>query len=264
MNIRQTSSVVLLFFITLLLFVHQLYFAKYEIKVGVPDGPHYEIMETVKKVAAEKGLTVRIIKQNDYLKLNSMVHNDFIDANSFQNNIYLKQLVADRRYNLTEAAPTVLFPIGLFSSTISNLSNIPVGADITVPNDSLNLTRSLQFLASLGLITLNDNFQADIELTDIVDNPLNLNFKPMDSERLIHSIQDNELTIISLHLVARNNLNPIRLATEQPNSLYTHIIAVKDTKKSNYALQLFLESYHSPEVKAFIHNQFGDTVIPAW
>ncbi len=86
----------------------------------------------------------------------------------------------------------------------------------------------------------------------------------MDSEHLIHSMQDNELTIISLHLVARNNLHPIRLATEQPNSLYTHIIAVKDTKKSSHTLQLFLDSYHSLEVKTFIYNKFGDTVIPAW
>lgn len=53
------------------------------IKVGVTAGPHAQIIEAVKAVAARKGLDIQIVEFSDYVVPNAALEAGDLQANSF-------------------------------------------------------------------------------------------------------------------------------------------------------------------------------------
>ena len=54
------------------------------IRVGVTAGPHAEVLDAVKKVAAERGLNIKVVEFTDYVFPNQALANKDLEANSFQ------------------------------------------------------------------------------------------------------------------------------------------------------------------------------------
>jgi len=93
------------------------------IKIGVTAGPHAQIMERVKQVAAKDGLKIDIVEFSDYVQPNAALASGDLDANSYQHKPYLDAQIKDRGYKFTVAANTVTFPIGLYSRKIKKLAS---------------------------------------------------------------------------------------------------------------------------------------------
>ncbi len=51
-------------------------------KLALPAGPHAQIMEVVKQVAAKNGLKINIIEFSDYVQSNAALAGGDLDANS--------------------------------------------------------------------------------------------------------------------------------------------------------------------------------------
>src|SRR5215475_13378738 len=124
------------------------------IKVGVTGGPHEQVMEVVKSVAAKNGLTIKIVEFSDYVQPNAALAGGDLDANSYQHGPYLDAQVKDRGYKLIKIADTVTFPMGIYSKKLKSLAALPNGARIAVPNDPTNGGRALLLLQKQGLIKL--------------------------------------------------------------------------------------------------------------
>src|SRR5699024_6459945 len=88
----------------------------YSIKVGVTAGPHEQVMEKVKEVAAGKGLEIELVVFTDYVMPNIALDESEIDANSFQHGPYLEDFSAERNLDITSAANTINFPMGMYST----------------------------------------------------------------------------------------------------------------------------------------------------
>src|ERR1700689_4001983 len=85
------------------------------IKIGVTPGPHAQILEAVKPIAAKNGLDIEIIEFTDYVVSNAALEAGDLQANSFQNQPYLDNQKADRGYKIESIGLTVNFPIGVYS-----------------------------------------------------------------------------------------------------------------------------------------------------
>ena len=66
-----------------------------------PPGPHAQILEAVKPVAAKNGLEIKIIEFTDYVVPNPALDAGDLQANSFQNQPYLDNQVKDRGYKMS-------------------------------------------------------------------------------------------------------------------------------------------------------------------
>src|SRR3984957_1867365 len=108
------------------------------IKVGVTGGPHAQIMEVVKQVAATNGLDIKIVEFSDYVQPNAALASGDLDANSYQHAPYLDAQVKDRGYKLIKIADTGTFPMGIYSKKFKSLTQLPAGARIAVPNHPPN------------------------------------------------------------------------------------------------------------------------------
>src|SRR3712207_908284 len=126
------------------------------IKVGVMSGAEEEVAQVVKKVAATKGLNVELVPFSDYALVNEALERKDLDANAFQHKPYLDAQIAARGYKIVPVGLTFVQPIGLYSTKVKSVADLPKGAKVGIPNDPSNGGRALNLLASQGLIKLKE------------------------------------------------------------------------------------------------------------
>src|SRR4051812_14609285 len=126
------------------------------IKVGVTAGPHAQILEAVKPIAAKNGLDIQIVEFTDYVVPNAALDAGDLNANSFQNQPYLDNQKADRGYKIESAGLTVNLPIGVYSKKHKSWNAVPQGATLSIPNDPTNGGRVLLLLQDKGVLKLKD------------------------------------------------------------------------------------------------------------
>jgi D-methionine transport system substrate-binding protein len=236
------------------------------IKVGVTGGPHAQIMEVVKTVAAKNDLNIKIVEFSDYVQPNAALAGGDLDANSYQHDPYLQAQVKDRGYKLIRVADTVTYPMGIYSKKIQTLAELRTGAKIAVPNDPTNGGRALLLLQKQGLLKLRADAGLKATRLDIVENPKKLKIVELDAAQIPRSLNDVDFAAINTNFAMEAGLKPKQdaIAIEDAKGPYVNIIAIREADRSKPWVAKLVAAYHSPEVKQFIDGKFGGAVITAW
>jgi len=236
------------------------------IKIGVTPGPHAQILEAVKPIAAKKGLDIQLVEFSDYVIPNEALNAGEIQANSFQNQPYLDNQKADRGYKIESVGLTVNFPIGVYSRKHKSWAEVPSGGTISIPNDPTNGGRVLLLLQDKGVIKLKDGVGYKPKLTDITDNPKKLKFVEIDAAQAPRALDDVDAAAINTNYATQAGLDPVKdsILREDPKGPYVNLIAVRTADKDKPWVKTLLESYYSPEVKEFVLTKFKGAVLPSW
>lgn len=236
------------------------------IKVGVTGGPHEQVMEVVKQVAAKNGLTIKIVEFSDYVQPNAALASGDLDANSYQHEPYLDAQVKDRGYKLVKLADTVTFPMGIYSKKIKTLAELKPGARIAVPNDPTNGGRALLLLQKQGLIKLRADAGLKATPRDIVENSRKLKIVELDAAQIPRSLDDVDAAAINTNFAMEAGLKPKQdaIAIEDPKGPYVNIVAIRAVDRNKPWAAKLVAAYHSPEVKQYVEQKFGGAVIAAW
>ncbi|GAA4532559.1 MetQ/NlpA family ABC transporter substrate-binding protein [Chelativorans composti] len=236
------------------------------IKVGVTPGPHAQIMEKVKEIAAKDELEIEILEFSDYVVPNQALNDGELDANSFQHKPYLDNQIADRGFDIIDVAYTVNFPMGIYSKKYKSFDELPDGATIGIPNDPTNGGRALLILADQGAIKVDPDKGLRVTVADITENPKNFNFIELDAAQLPRSLDDTDASAINSNYALEASLNPSRdaILLEGEKAPYINLIAVRTADKDADWVKKLINAYYTPEVKEFVLNTFDGAVIPAW
>lgn len=237
-----------------------------KLKVGVTAGPHEQIMEKVKEVAAEDGLEIEIVVFTDYPIVNTALAEGDIDVNSFQHLPYLEQFIEDRGLDLVEVAATVNFPMGIYSSKVNSVEELQEGDRIGLPNDPTNGARALILFEQAGLITLEEGAGAGASVKDIVENPLNLEFIELEAAQIPRQLDELAAAAINTNFAVEFGFVPTRdsIFIEPKDSPWVNIIAARAENKDDPVLEKLINAYHSDEVKQFVEDTFEGSVVPSW
>lgn len=236
------------------------------IKVGVTPGPHAQILEAVKPIAAKQGLDIQIVEFSDYVVPNEALNSGELQANSFQHQPYLDNQVTDRGYKLVSVGQTVNFPIGIYSTKYKSLDDLPAGASVGIPNDPTNGGRVLLLLRDKGYIKLRDGVGFKPSVADITENPKKLKIVEIDAAQLPRSLPDLAAAGINTNYAKEAGLDPVKdpILREDPKGPYVNVIAVRVADKDKPYVKVLVDSYRSPEVKEFILTTFKGSVLPSW
>lgn len=239
---------------------------KTALKVGVTPGPHAEIMEVVKKKAAEDGLKIEIIEFSDYIQPNVALNSGEIDVNSYQHQPFLDEQVKDRGYKIETLAKTVIFPMGVYSKKVKALDEIKDGAIVSMPNDPSNSGRALMILEKAGLLKLKAGAGTLATVADIESNPKRLQIKELEAAQVPLSLADVDLAVINTNYAVSAGLVPTKdaLLREDGSSPYANILVVQSKEKDLPVYQKLVKAYHSDEVKSFVNEHFKGAGIAAW
>ncbi|MBK3734327.1 MetQ/NlpA family lipoprotein [Azospirillum brasilense] len=236
------------------------------LKIGVTPGPHGQIFEKVKPLAAKEGLDLTVLEFSDYVIPNQALAQGDLNANSFQHQPYLDNQVKDRGYELVSVAKTVIFPMGVYSKKVKSLDELPDGAKVSIPNDPTNGGRALLLLQAKGLIKVKESAGLKASPLDISDNPKKLQILELDAAQLPRSLDDVTVAVINTNFAMESGLDPNKdaIAREASESPYANVIAVRKADQDKPWVATLVKVYQSDEVKQFILDRFKGAVVPAW
>lgn len=166
------------------------------IKVGTTAGATADALEALVPEARAAGLDLRLVEFTDWTLPNEAVHNGDIDLNFFQHQAFLNNAIRERGYRLEFVGLGLLQNIGIYSSRIKRLADVPEQAKVAVANDPVNQGRGLLLLQKAGLIKLRNGDAVGASVHDVVDNPKRLQFFEIAGPQLIRSLDDLDLVVV--------------------------------------------------------------------
>lgn len=237
------------------------------IKVGTIDGPETQLMETAKQVAKQKySLDVQIVAFSDYNTPNAALNDGSLGANAFQTVPFLDAQSKQYGYQFAVVGKTFIYPVGIYSRKVKNITEVPDGAKVGIPSDPSNEARALLLLEKAKLITLKPDAGVNATKLDIAKNPKNLQIVELEAPQLPRSLADLDLAVINTNFAVGAGLSPIKDAIfhEDADSPYMNIIVVRAKDANDPRVLQLVDSFHSDEVKQEAKKLFGDGAIPGF
>ena len=236
------------------------------VRVGVTAGPHAQIAEVAKKVAARDGLTLQIVEFQDYVQPNAALDSGDLQANSYQHLPFLQSQIQSRGYKLSAVGNTVTFPMGFYSHKFKSLGELPDGAQVGIQNDPSNSGRALALLQKYGVVRLKPGAGVTATVQDVIDNPKHLQIVQIDAAQLPRSLDDLAASAINTNYAVQANLVPTRdaIALEDASGPYANLIAVRTQDRDKPWVAVLVKAFQSPEVKAFVQSSFSGSLVPAF
>jgi len=242
---------------------------KNKIKVGVSAGSADQIVEVVKKVAAQEGLELQVVTFSDYLQPNEALAAGDLDANAFQHKPFLDSQIKARGYKIVPVGLTITAPLGIYSKKYKSIDQLPQGASIGIQNDPSNGNRALLLLQHAGLIKLKagagENGKNATPL-DVIDNPRKLKLVELDAAQLPRSLDDLAAASINndYAIQAGLSLQHDTIAVEDAKGRYANLIATRIEDKDKPWVKKLVKAYQSEEVRKFIETKFQGSLVPAF
>lgn len=238
------------------------------LRVGASPTPHAEILNAVKDSLKEQsGVDLEVVEYSDYVIPNTAVEEGEDQANYFQHTPYLDTFNAENGTHLANVAKIHYEPFGLYSQTVKNISDLPDGAKIAIPNDGSNEARALYLLEEQGLITLNHDAGFQATVLDITSNPKNLQFEEVAAELVARTLDDVDGAIVNGNYALAAGLKiEDAIATESAESeaaqTYANILVVEQGHENDEAVQALVKALTSDAARDFINETYHGAVVP--
>ena len=236
-----------------------------KLTVGASPAPHAEILEAAKDAMEAKGYELDIVEYVDYVQPNLALESGDLDANYFQHITYLEDFNAERGTHLGNGGAIHYEPFGIYAGKTASLEELQDGAQIGVPNDPTNGGRALLLLQEQGLITLKEDVGLEPTKLDIAENPHNYEIVEMEAAQLPRSLGSLDIAVINGNYAIQADLKvadalAIESAEGTAGTAYVNVLAVKEGRESDPAIQALAKALCSDEVKAFIDETYAGAV----
>ncbi|MCY8935724.1 MetQ/NlpA family ABC transporter substrate-binding protein [Peribacillus frigoritolerans] len=236
------------------------------LKISAASIPHAEILEFIAPDLEKQGVKLDVVISTDGIQTNQQTADKELDANFFQHTPYLEQVNKDSGLNLVNVKGVHIEPFGVYSKKIKSIGELSDGAKVAVPKDPVNFSRSLQLFAANNIIELDASKSGDYTIEDITKNDIKIEFIPVDSPLLVHSLDDVEASAINTNYALEGRLKPLddALIIEGKDSPYVNILVARPDNKDDKAIQKLANALTTEKVKEFILDQYEGAVVPAF
>ena len=240
-----------------------------KVKVGASVTPHAEILNAVKDELKAAGYDLEVVEFTDYVLPNTALEQGDLDANYFQHTPYLENFNEENGTHLVAVGKIHYEPFGIYAGKTSDLSAIPDGGSIAIPNDGTNEARALLLLEAQGLIKLKEGITFTATVLDIAEKPKNLSIKEIEAAQLARSLQDVDAAVINGNYAIQAGLKvKDALAIEDKDSIaadtYANVLVVKEGHENDEATKALLAALQSDTAKKFMEEKYEGAVIAAF
>jgi len=236
------------------------------LRIAATEVPHAEILRAIAPQLARQGVTLQIRVFNDYVQPNTEVEEKQLDLNYFQTLPYLDEFNRAKGTHLIPIVGVHIEPMGGYSRKYKALAELPIGAEVALPNEASNEGRALLLLQKAGLIRLRDPKNALSSLRDIADNPRRLRFRELEAPSLPRALDEVDLALINTNYALDAKLNPRRdaLIIEDSRSPYVNYLVGRADNRNDQDVRKLADALTSPEVKTFIADHYHGAVVAAF
>lgn len=236
------------------------------VSIGVADAsqPYWK---TYTALAQKKlNVAIKLVNFTDYSQPNPALSQSQTDLNQFQHIQFLADYNVNNHDTLQPIGATAVYPLPLYSLKYDKPAEIPAGAQVAIPNDTINQARGLLVLQSAKLLTLKNGGSAFSSITDIQTHKVNV--IAVDAAQTAVALQNGSAAAA----IVNNNYSVQAKLTssdaiyhDDPASAsaapYVNIFAARAADKNN-ALYLKLAAlYHDASVEKGVQASNGGTAV---
>ncbi|WP_240625064.1 MetQ/NlpA family ABC transporter substrate-binding protein [Kocuria tytonicola] len=224
------------------------------------------VQDALKDVAAQHDVTVEYVDFSDYSQPNPALKSGDIDMNWFQHIAYLADYNNSSGDTITPVGSTSIFPLGLYSKTAKSVGDLKQGDEIAVPNDSINLSRSLNLLKQQGLVSFTKDTIAPTE-QDLDAEKSKVKVRPVSAEQTVLSMDSVAGSVVNNDFLDRANLDPKNaLAQDDPTAdsakVYDNLFAATQANADNETLKKVASFYYDSTVQEAEKKETKGTAVP--
>ena len=241
---------------------------KKTITVAASQTPHSEILAEAAKILEKQGYELKVTVFDDYVQPNNVVESGEFDANYMEHVPYMEQFNKENGTHIVNAGGIHYEPFGIYPGTKKKLDDLAEGDTIAIPNDTTNEARALLLLQDNGLLTLKDGAGLTATVTDIEENPYNLDIVELEAAQVARVVDETAYVVLNGNyaLAAGFSVAKDALAYEKSDSeaakTYVNIIAVKEGNEENPGVQALVDVLKSDEIRNYINETYDGAVIP--
>lgn len=140
------------------------------------------------------------------------------------------------------------------------------GYKIGIPADATNGARALLLLEAQGILTMKEGVGLAATEQDIAENPYKVEIVAMEAANLPASLPDLDLAVINGNYASGAGIGDTVLVTEDAESVaaqtYGNILAVKEGRENEPAIQALLAVLMSKDVQDWIAANYNGIVMP--
>jgi len=236
------------------------------IRIGATPVPHAEILEYIAPFLLEEGIRLDIQVFTEFAFPNPALVDGSLDANYFQHGPFLDNFITASGNELSVVGAIHIEPMGAYSQTLGDISELFYGATVAIPDCGVNGPRALLLLEFHDILTLSPYAGTRATIHDIEDNPLGLQFIEITASLLPRVMLDQEadLSIINTnHVLAATDLDPVSdslIMEAIDGSPYANMLVVRPEDINNPEILTLLRHLQSDRVRAFILENYSGVV----
>mgnify|MGYP004588762095 FL=1 len=240
------------------------------VRVGFAGDSDYQIWNPIVSKLSNEGITVELYTFSDYTIPNQALNDGEIDLNAFQHYAYFNDEVSNKGYDLVAIADTYISAMNIYSQKISNVSEVKRRDKVAIPNDPSNGGRALKVLEAAGLIKVRPEAGDTPSVSDIIENPLDLDIVEIDAGSIYSLLPDVACAVINGNYAIDFGLNPGSdyIFKDDPaiysGKSFVNLIAARTKDKDNELYKKVIEAYQSDIVEEVYANNFKGSYLPTW
>lgn len=238
------------------------------IKVVGQAPPMTDVVKVAAEVAKKDGWEIQLVQVNDNVAYNDMVANKEADASFAEHQIFMQQYNDAKGTDLVAIQPIYDAKVGFYSKDYTNKEDIPTGTKVAIPNDAANEGRSLAILQEQGLITMKDGVGISGTTKDVIDNPKEFEWLPVDLLNLAEAYEEPNVSLVFDYptYIDKIGLKPtdaLFLEENITDDFSIQIVAREDNQDSE-KIQALKKYMTSDEVRKFLEDEHSDTLVPSF
>ena len=156
--------------------------------------------------------------------------------------------------------------MALYSNNLNSIDDIKDGGEIAIPNDTVNGGRALLLLEANNIIKLKEDAGLDATENDIIGNPKNIKFVPLEAAYIPRALSDVDAAVINGNYALESGLNPVEdsLLIEGTDSPYANIVAVRAGEEKDEKYIKLIQALQSNKIKDYMKENYDGAVVPAF
>ncbi|GAB3796490.1 MetQ/NlpA family ABC transporter substrate-binding protein [Virgibacillus kimchii] len=238
-----------------------------EITIGATAGPYSDqLQEGIIPILEEEGYSIDVVEFNDYIQPNNALNEGEIDANLYQNRNYLNNFNADHGMDLVVPFAVPTAPIALYSERHTSLEDVEAGMKVTLPNDPVNLARSLHMLEDYGWISIHE--EADpitASENDIEENHLDLQVEPIDPAQTPRSLGDTDFAFVNGNFALASGLKlEEAVDVEKTSEDFLIYLTVRKEDENEDFVEALRKAYESEKFLKYTNEHLQGYVKPPY
>lgn len=226
------------------------------------------------KQAKDQGIYVDIKDFQDYTSENPALASGELDMNEFQHLLYLANYNVQNNQNLQPLGGTAIYPLGVYSATkdgkalYTDISQLPAGSTVAIPNDETNQARALGVLKAAGVITLKGDWTAFTIPQDIDTAKSKVKVVALPAQQVASQLASGSVSagVVNNDYVADAGLTPKDAiyqddAESEEARPYINIFAVRADDVNNETYKKLVDIFQSKAVLDKLEENSGGTAV---